>query len=344
MLEFLFNLIEQTSHGVQIFLFIVCLVLGMLALIKGADWFVSGASKIAKKLGISSLVVGLTIVAFGTSAPEASVSISSSIAGATDISTGNIVGSNIFNLLVVLGMSALFMPVIINQTVIKRDIPIMLGSGILLMIFSFFFGGENANELIRIEGIILLVFLVLYVVFTIIDEKRKAPKLTPEEMEKEKIEKSKINIWISLFWLVIGLVLVIFGGELVTYGAQNIALELGASEALVGLTIVAVGTSLPELVTSIVAAKKKENEIALGNVIGSNIFNMLFILGAASTIAPLSISTAVLIDTVIMCVLFLAFFILCLFKRKLGKTEGIIFLVLYIIYLVYIILRDMNIL
>lgn len=343
MLEFLFNIFEQAPHGWLIVIFILCLGVGMLALIKGADWFVGGASNIAKKFGISSLVVGLTIVAFGTSAPEASVSISSSVAGATDISTGNIVGSNIFNLLVVLGMSALFMPIVVGKSVIRRDIPVMLGSAFLLMIFSFFFGGENANELIRLEGIIFLVFMLLYVIFTIIDEKKHAKGLTPEEVEQERMERSKINIWTSIIWLIVGLACVIVGGELVTYGAKNIAIELGASEALVGLTIVAVGTSLPELVTSLVAAKKKENEIALGNVIGSNIFNIMFILGAASTIAPLGISSAVLIDIVIMCVIFVAFFILCLCKKNIGKVEGIVMISLYVIYLIYIVLRDMGI-
>jgi len=330
----LFELFATFPYFLQIIVFIVCLILGFIALVKGADWFVSSASGLAKKMGVSALLIGLTIVSIGTSAPETSVSISSAISGSCDLSIGNIVGSNIFNLLVVLGFSAVFMPVIVDKMVVKRDLPIMLGSGVLITIFALFFGGDQSYMILQIEGLILVAFLVGYLILTIKTSKRENKLKIPDE------PKINTNVLKSIFFLIIGLGLIILGGEFVTYGAKNIALQLGASEALVGLTIVAIGTSLPELVTSIVAAKKGENEIALGNVIGSNIFNILFVIGSVSIIRPLLVSNLIITDLIIMIALFAGIFIYTLFRKTISKKVGIVMLLTYGVYLTYIILRN----
>lgn len=329
MLNWLFNLTNKLGNGFLIPLLIVFLVFGMLFLVKGADIFVGNASSLAKRLGISSLVIGLTIVSFGTSAPEASVSITASITNSSDISISNVIGSNIFNMLVVLGTSLLFSKMIINKTIIKRDLPIMIISTVLLFLFVLSYGTGN-YILSRIEGIILLVIMLVYIILTI--------KTTKNDNEDNNIIKKPI--YKSLLFLAIGLILIILGGELVTYSAKTVALKLGVSELIVGLTIVAVGTSLPELITSIVAAKKGENEIAIGNVIGSNIFNILFILGISSTINPLTVTSFVIIDIIFFIVVSIIFLIYSLKKRTFSKLEGIILLLLYSGYLIYIIIRE----
>lgn len=329
MLNWLFNLTNKLGNGFLIPLLIVFLVFGMFFLVKGADIFVGNASSLAKRLGISSLVIGLTIVSFGTSAPEASVSITASITNSSDISISNVIGSNIFNMLVVLGTSLLFSKMIINKTIIKIDLPIMIISTVLLFLFVLSYGTGN-YILSRIEGIILLVIMLVYIILTI--------KTTKNDNEDNNIIKKPI--YKSLLFLAIGLILIILGGELVTYSAKTVALKLGVSELIVGLTIVAVGTSLPELITSIVAAKRGENEIAIGNVIGSNIFNILFILGISSTINPLTVTSFVIIDIIFFIVVSIIFLIYSLKKRTFSKLEGIILLLLYSGYLIYIIIRE----
>ncbi|MBQ8749214.1 MAG: calcium/sodium antiporter [Clostridia bacterium] len=338
----------------QIILFIAFIVGGMYALIKGADGFVSGASGIAKKLKVPAIIIGLTIVSIGTSLPEASVSISSAIGGSADISIGNVVGSNIFNLLIVLGLSLVFVPIALNKKLVLKDFVLMLVSGILLLIFALF-GTENAT-LGRIECGILLAIFIAYIVYSIIEAK-KANKQSKELSEqddnkqetvkltelKEKTEQDSTKLSKNILLLIAGLIGIIVGGDFVVFGAQNFALQIGMSEALVGLTIVAIGTSLPELVTSIVAARKGENEIALGNVIGSNIFNILFILGMSGLIIPLTVSASVMIDIVIMTVIFALFLIFSLIKKNLPKWLGYIMIGMYIVYLLYIILREFNI-
>lgn len=334
MLNWLFDFFDGFTETWQVIIFCLCIVLGMLALVKGADYFVDGSSRIAKRIGVSSMVIGLTIVSFGTSAPEASVSISASLRDAADISLGNIVGSNIFNLLVVLGVSALTVPIVIKKSILNREIPFMIFTGLLLLITAILFGINGQYQLVMIEGIIFLIAFGVYLYLNIKNAK---------DEQSEEDNKTKKPLWISLLFLIGGLFLVIFGGELVTYGAKNIALEIGLSEAFVGLTIVAIGTSLPELVTSIVAAKKNENDIALGNVIGSNIFNIVFILGVVATISPLNVNANVIIDITIMLAMFIIFFVIVSVKKVVDKKLGILMIISYVLYLTYILLRDLHI-
>ncbi len=300
------------------------LVLGFVFLIKGADLFVDGSSSIAKHMKIPSVIVGLTIVAMGTSAPEASVSITAAIAGNSDISLGNIVGSNIFNFLVVIGVSAMIFPIISHKDIIKRDLWWNLGiTGLLLVLML-------DNKIGRIDGIILLLGMALYL-FVVI---RNALKNRTEESKEELISVPK-----SIIFMIIGLAAIICGGNFVVDNASIIAKSLGLSETLIGLTIVAIGTSLPELVTSITAAKKKEAGIALGNAVGSNIFNILFILGASSALTPINVAPELFIDTIILIAVGIMIFIFAYTGKKTNRTEGIICTLLYVAYTAYIIIR-----
>ena len=341
MLNFIFDYVYKLENVWQIIIFIISLILGLFILIKGADLFVDKASLLAKKIKIPSMIIGLTIVACGTSAPEASVSIVSALNSSPELSVGNVVGSNIFNLLIVLGVSLLFSKIIIDRKFLKKDLSFMIITSILLLVFSFFFGASHA--LILIEGIILTIVFITYIVINIISAKRNP--IQDETMnEIDSNNKKSQNLFICIVLLIIGLLAIIVGGELVTFGAKNISLQIGISENLVGLTIVAAGTSLPELMTSVVAAKKGEKDIALGNVIGSNIFNVAAILGLSAIIVPTPISLNNLIDIVIMCFIFIGFVIYILFKKELHKKDGIIMLGIYAVYLTYIIVRDFAIL
>lgn len=334
MLDFLFDIFSKASGFWFILICILCLVVGLVLLIKGADFFVSSASNLAKKIGVSSLIIGLTIVSIGTSLPEASVSISSAIKGSNGLSIGNVVGSNIFNILVVLGCSCIFAPIIVDKGLKKRDLPILIGTGLILLIFTLLFNKTGNYDILRFEAIILLVLFISYIVLCILTTKKN------EEEENE--EKPKMKVWLCILIIIVSGFAIACGGEFVTYGASQLAIKMGADEILVGLTIVAVGTSLPELVTSIMAARKKENEIAVGNAVGSSIFNILFILGAAATISPYyNVNPDVVIDIIIMLVIFILTTVLVIFcKNGIGRKTGIIFVLLYVAYLTYIILRN----
>lgn len=300
------------------------LVLGFVFLIKGADLFVDGSSSIAKHMKIPSVVVGLTIVAMGTSAPEASVSITAAIAGNSDISLGNIVGSNIFNFLVVIGVSAMIFPVISHKDILKRDLWWNLGiTGVLLLLML-------DNKIGRIDGVILLAGMATYLFFVI----RNALKNRTTENEGKLLSVPK-----SIIFMVIGLAAIICGGNFVVDNASIIAKSLGLSETLIGLTIVAIGTSLPELVTSITAAKKQEAGIALGNAVGSNIFNILFILGASSALTPINVAPELFIDTIILIAVSIVIFIFARTKKITSRAEGIICVLLYVVYTAFIIIR-----
>ena len=327
------------SNGVwQNIFYILFLVVGFVLLIRGADTFVNSASTIAKAFKIPTIVIGMTIVAFGTSAPEAAVSISSSLSNSVGVCVGNIVGSNMFNLLVVLGLSAVFIPVALEREVVKTDVLFMTLASVLLMVCALIFGQNGNFMLIRIECIIMLVLIIAYVTWSVI----KVLKNNKEESAEEpkEISEKKPNIFMAVVLLIVGLAGIVVGGDFVVFGAKNIAISFGASELLVGLTIVAVGTSLPELITSLIAIRKKENEIALGNVIGSNLFNILFILGMSGTISPLPIAMNALIDIIILAVISIAFFIYCWFRKDINRVTGIVMVSMYVVYLVYIVLRD----
>ncbi len=311
---------------------ILLLIVGMALLIKGADFFVDGSSAIAKALKIPSLIIGLTLVSIGTSLPEASVSITSAIENLNDMSVGNVVGSDIFNTLFILGSSAIFVPLVIDKNMKRFDIPIMVVLYGILLLFSFVLTPFVLNLL---EGIVFLVLFIAYIIFLIL----RAKKSGIEQLQETE-EKKKKPIWLSIIFVVAGVAGIILGGNLVVNNASKIAIRIGMSEALVGLTIVSVGTSLPELVTSIVAAVKKENDIAIGNVVGSNIFNIIFILGITSVITPLAINPISLVDMLVMTGTGVITMLIAFFSKKVYKWQGIIMMLLYVAYVAYIIVRN----
>ncbi len=306
------------------------LVLGFVLLIKGADFFVEGSSNIAKFLKVPTIIIGLTLVAFGTSAPEAAVSITAAIGGNSDIAISNIIGSNIFNLLCVLGITALFKDVVAEKKVIKKDYMIALfAASLLLGLIGGYYYFSKELVLGRLGGIILLVVLIFYL-FNLIRG--------ISEKDKKKVESKKFSFKDILF-IIVGLISIIMGGDLTVDCATIIAKEWGLSDRFIGLTIVAIGTSLPELCTSLVALFKGENDIAVGNVIGSNIFNILFILGASSVFSPMHIALESIIDLGILIVLSIIVLIMFLKDYRLRNYEGFSMIVLYIVYCIYIFIR-----
>ncbi|EKY26120.1 calcium/sodium antiporter [Clostridium celatum] len=326
----------------------IFLIIGFFLLIKGADIFVSGAAAISKKLGIPSVIVGLTIVSLGTSAPELAVSVISSIQGSNDIAVGNVLGSNIFNTLMVLGVTIIIMPLIIKKETIKKDFIINILITILFLILTFngiLFGGQNYIS--RLDGIILLIICVTYIGFLVWSVKKgnviKVDKLD-EEISVEVVLSEDINIGKSILKIIIGIAGIVIGGNIVVDSASTIATAWGMSEKLVGLTIVAMGTSLPELVTSAVAALKGEEDMALGNILGSNIFNILLIIGISSVISPILVSSTLIVDFVFLIVVTLFIGIVVFFnkdeEKRLGRIHGIIFVLLYASYIMYIIFRN----
>ena len=307
---------------------IFLLIVGIIVLLQGANMFVSGASGLAKHFRIPTFIIGLTIVAFGTSAPEAAVSISASLRGFGDLALGNIVGSSLMNILVILGLSAIFMPVIIKESVIKRELPFALLATLLLIAF-YYLGHQVLG---RLEGAIFLTIFVIFMWVLLKGSRNTAAVNDPNEIIK--------NPWLSTLFLIIGAVAIAFGGDLITNKASNIAVDLGMSEMLIGLTIVAIGTSLPELMTTLVAAFKKETDIALGNIIGSNIFNILFVLGITSVISPMHLSSGALMDMVLLFVITLITFVFAFTDREITKKEGIVMVSIYFVYLIFIIIRN----
>ena len=305
------------------------LVLGFALLIKGADFFVDGSSSIAKIMKIPTVIIGLTIVSIGTSLPEAAVSITASLQGNYDLSIANVVGSNIFNLLGVVGASAVICPFLIDRMIMKRDFPICIGVSVILAVMLM------DSYLSRVESAILFVLFIAYIVMLV----RSALKNREEASEDyEVLSPAK-----SLVYIALGIAGIIAGGNLKVNSATFFAQALGMSELLIGLTIVAVGTSLPELVTSVVAARKGESEIALGNVVGSNIFNILFILGMSGIVHPLTCDIGALIDTVLLIGVCLIMYFVCITDKKASRTEGYVCILLYILYVIYAVLRAYNI-
>ncbi|MBR6742886.1 MAG: calcium/sodium antiporter [Clostridia bacterium] len=309
------------------------LAVAFVALIKGADMFVDGAASMAKKLGVAPAIIGLTIVAMGTSAPEAAVSISASVGGANEIALGNVIGSNIFNLLMVLGFCMLITKVPTTKEILVRDYPWnIIATAVVAAMIIFFNMSDGSPAISRTEGIILLLLFIAYLGYVIW---KTIKNRTP-------VEDVKTISWTkSIVFLVVGIVLIIVGGDCVVDSASAIAASFGMSPMLIGLTIVACGTSLPELVTSIVAARKGECDMAVGNVIGSNLFNLLFILSMAASINPVEIdlSSGIFIDTVFLLGITLMMYAFSAHGTKLQRTKGGILVILYAAYLTYIILR-----
>lgn len=310
----------------EVFLFMmyVLLIVGFILLIKGADFFVDGASSTAKLLKVPSVIIGLTIVAMGTSAPEAAVSISAGLSGSSDIALSNVIGSNIFNLLIVVGVSAIICPMKTEKVILRRDIWWSLGAAVATLIMMADMKISGA------EGILLLGGMAAYIAVLVFDARKK---------RDEGDEVKAMSPLKSIIYIVGGLAAIIIGGDLVVDSACDIAAAFGMSEALIGLTIVAAGTSLPELVTSIVAAKKGDSGLALGNVVGSNIFNILFILGSASALSTINVAPELFIDTAILIAVTLLMYFLCRTKEKTSRGEGALCVLVYAAYMAYIILR-----
>ena len=297
------------------------LIFGFILLIKGSDTFVNSASEIAKKFKIPPIIIGLTVVAMGTSAPELSVSVTSSLAGLNDMSIANVTGSNIFNLLIALGVCSAIGKLKISN---YKDVITLLFSCIGLLLFTL------NGTLGMIEGILLLVAFTVYILSMM-----KQAKNNKEESEDEK----QRNIFITVALGILGAIAIVIGGNMVVNSASEIALKLGMSENLVGLTIVALGTSLPEFVTSVMATKKGELDIAIGNIIGSNIFNILLILGVASLISPMAVSVVAICDVMFMVFTVALFIFLTVKEKELNKKSGILLIMMYIAYLIITIIR-----
>ena len=325
------------------------LVIGFVGLIKGADWFVDGSAGVARKLRVSSIIIGLTIVAMGTSAPELAVSTTAALKGSNEIALSNVVGSNIFNLMVVLGVCAVIHSVPVDKIILKRDFPFSIGAMILTFLVTgrgVLFTGEKLTKdpdsrflfdmaddvgmVSRPLAITLLVIFTAYILLLIYDAKKH-----PEEEEDVESMTSKK----CLVLILTGLAFIIAGGQAVVYSAQYIARSFGMTETLIGLTVVALGTSLPELVTSIVAARKGETGLAIGNVVGSNIFNNLLILGVSSTIHPIAVNTASFFDMIVLILMSFLVMLLVFRKKELGRAGGALMLLVYTAYVIFAAIR-----
>ncbi len=303
----------------QIFLMLA----GFVLLIKGADWFVDGASGIAAKLGIPQLVIGLTIVAMGTSAPEAAVSISAALKENAEITIGNIVGSNILNILIILGITSVIVAVKVADSTIKYEMPFMIAITAILLFF-----GYTGGNITFVEGILLWVLFILYLTYLFVMAKKN--KADAEENIEEK------PVWKLIIFILLGLFMIVFGSNISVDGASAIAKAIGISERFIGLTIVALGTSLPELVTSVAAARKGKADIAIGNIVGSNIFNILFVVGTTALITPVVFASNFIIDTTVAIAAGILLLIGVFRKKELGRVMGIIMLLCYVGYFIYL--------
>lgn len=349
----------------EIFLNVLFLIIGMVLLIKGADFFVSGASSIAKKCKIPAMFIGLTVVALGTSLPELSVGLASAIKHNVDMSVGNIVGSNMMNMLLILGIVVLIRPIPVHKSSKKIDFPFLIGITVLLMLFcaDTYLNGGEANVITRTESIIFLAVLIIYITLLVLNAKKERQTqsyempealeqkvkeeqaLSAQEVDNKKKKRKKkedkvLKVWQIVLCIIFGLGAVVFGAECVSSTAQFLAIKLGMSESLVGLTIVAIGTSLPELATAIVASVKGENQMALGNIIGSNVINIAFILGSVGVITQISVSTTILVDMLILTACTIFFSIVCMCRKNISKWWGAIFICMYVAYMAFAIVRN----
>ena len=325
-----FELVSAVAVRRRKMLKYILLVGGFVLLIKGADFFVDGSSAVAKRIRVPSLIIGMTIVAMGTSLPETSVSVSASVLGKNDLAISNAVGSNIFNLMVVCGVCAVLCPMVIGKETLKKDLPFSVAvAGALLVL------GAVTGTVQRWGGIVLLVLFsfFLYMMISSAKKARDAGNSTDED------EYKIMPVWKCLLCISGGGAAIAVGGRMVVVGASDIARSFGMSDNLIGMTIVALGTSLPELVTSIVAARKGEVDMALGNVVGSNIFNILFVLGIAATISPIAFTMQNTVDTVALIVMSLLVLLLCAPKKKLFRWHGALMLTVYAGYTAYIFMR-----
>ncbi len=328
----------------------IALVVGFAALVFGADKFVDGAAGIAKKFGVPELIIGFTIVAMGTSAPEAAVSISAAAKGTADVAVGNVAGSNIMNILLILGITAVISTIPIKKNTQRIELPFLIIVSILLPLLGWvgmengFMGDGNGNGAgySKVDGIIFLVIFVGYLAYLIISAKKSMTAGEPIELELDNDSNKKaLPIWLMIIFVIVGIALIVAGSNVAVESATNIARSFNVSERIIGLTIVALGTSLPELVTSIMAARKGKADLAIGDIVGSNIFNILFVLGMTAVVTPIkkspvAFSGAFLFDCIAGIVAAIILLVCVLPKKKLGKTGGIIMLVSYVGYFAWV--------
>lgn len=314
---------------------ILLLIAGLVLLVLGAELLVRGASTIATMLGIPSLIVGLTIVAYGTSSPEMAVSIQSSFAGQADVALGNVVGSNIFNVLIILGISALIAPLMVASQLIRLDVPIMIGVSILTLMFG------NDGTISRVDGTILFIGAIVYTLFLIYEAKKQKNQESDEDQSQNIVKNNLKNWFINIALIAVGLVLLVTGSNWLVKSSISIAKAIGVSDLVIGLTIIAAGTSLPELASSVVASIKGERDIAVGNVVGSNIFNILAVLGLSSAVSPegIQVSSAALnFDIPVMIAVAISCFPIFYTGKSIARWEAILFLGYYAAYSIYLIL------
>ena len=333
---------QNIINGLPIAAVILLLAVGFAFLVKGADFFVEGSSSIAKKLKVPPIIIGLTIVAMGTSLPETAVSVTASLVQNNELAVSNVVGSNIFNLMFVIGVCSILTPIMVQKATVVRDIPLSLGCALFLLVLGISGLGDKAGMTLgHADGVIFLIVFAGYI-FTMVRSAMKA-RAAGQKIEIEGVEEcdnmKELSYGKSILFLIVGAAAIAFGGDLTVDTASRIAIELGMSQTLVGLTIVSIGTSLPELVTSVVAARKNEVDMAVGNAVGSNIFNILMVLGISSAISPVALIRENIIDIVLLMVFSVMVWIFAGTSKKIERKEGIIMVVVYLIYCAYIIAR-----
>lgn len=335
---------EQYINNAPFALVIVFLIIGFVFLIKGADFFVEGSSSIAKKLKVPSIIIGLTIVAMGTSLPETAVSVTASLVHNNELAVSNVVGSNIFNLMFVIGACAIMTPIMVQKDTIVRDIPLSVICALLLLGLGYLALGDAHGMILgHLDGAVFLgafAGYIFYMIRTAMKARAEGKKVEIEAVEElEDGELKLLSYPKSILCIVGGAVAIAFGGDMTVDAASRIAIDLGMSQTLVGLTIVSIGTSLPELVTSVVAARKNEVDMAVGNAVGSNIFNILMVLGIASAISPVSLISENVIDILVLVGFSVVGWFFARSDRKITRNEGIAMVAMYLIYTAYIIMR-----
>ena len=333
---------QNIINGLPIVAVILLLAVGFAFLVKGADFFVEGSSSIAKKLKVPPIIIGLTIVAMGTSLPETAVSVTASLVQNNELAVSNVVGSNIFNLMFVIGVCSILTPIMVHKATVVRDITLSLGCALFLLVLGVSgLGDKTGMTLGHADGVIFLIVFAGYI-FTMVRSAMKA-RAAGQKVEIEGVEEcdnmKELSYGKSILFLIVGAAAIAFGGDLTVDTASRIAIELGMSQTLVGLTIVSIGTSLPELVTSVVAARKNEVDMAVGNAVGSNIFNILMVLGISSAISPVALIRENIIDIVLLMVFSVMVWIFAGTRKKIERKEGIIMVVVYLVYCAYIIAR-----
>ena len=317
------------------------LIIGLAILIVGGEFLVNGAVSIAKKFHISTLVIGMTVISFGTSAPELIVSIKAALSGSPEIAIGNVIGSNIANIALVLGITVIIFPIVVDRNSKILDWPMMMGASVLFFVFALFFG--DGYQIQRWEGMVLLGLLLAFIYFLISNSRKKTKKALKDDENEIDLEAGKVNIPKAIGSLVIGLFGLYFGAELLLENAILLATDFGMSKATIGITVIAFGTSVPELVTSAVAAFKKETDISIGNLIGSNIFNIMAVIGITAIVKPIPVTEDVIsYDMIWMLVIALCLLPLMLIGKKLGRLKGFMLFGTYVVYITLVIIRSQN--